>query len=517
MDQDPIELGDVFDSIPGSAIDSSTGLADADFELEEVYEAAKQDPNFLAALAMPEIFTYLWPPIFVALWAWLLETVHKVRDFSNLALGLPRGFGKSTIVKLFILYCILFTERKFILVLAATATMAENIIADVFDMLDERNIKTVFGDWRAGIEKNTNGVKKFGFRGRNIIVAALGAGGSVRGLNLKNERPDVMVFDDIQSREDADSQEVSDKLFKWMLGTAMKAKSPKGCMNLFIANMYPTPHSILKKLKQNPQWTKFIAGGILADGTSLWEELQPIAQLLKEYQNDFMSGHPEIFHAEVLNDENASMNNLLDLSRLPKYPFSEGDLHAGNFVVVDPSNDKVNSDAVSVGYFEVHESRPVCMEIEDGRMSPLETIKCMIKLMMKHNCTLAVIEGNAYQYSLLFWFNHVVDQLGIAGLNCVPIYSGKLSKNTRILTMFKAYAKGELFVHPSCTSKVHAQITGFNPIKTTNVDGILDLLTYAPRVIEEHAELLRFSTIQGKQEFDQMSKEEYSEIDNSPF
>lgn len=516
MDTKNIDLDEVFDPIPASKT-SDGELYDGDFQLEQVYKAAQEDPNFLAALAMPEIFKYMWPPIFIALWAWLLEVVNKERDFSNLALGLPRGFGKSTIVKLFILYCILFTKKKFILVLAATATMAENIIADVFDMLDERNIKAVFGDWRSGVEKDTNGIKKFGFRGRNIIVAALGAGGSVRGLNVKNSRPDVMVFDDVQSREDADSKEVSEKLFKWVLGTAMKAKSPDGCLNLFIANMYPTPHSILKKLKSVHTWTKFIAGGILADGTSLWEELQPIKQLLTEYQNDFASGHPEIFHAEVLNDENASMNNLLDLSKLPKYPFMDGDLHAGNFVVVDPSNDKTNSDNVSVGYFEVHEAKPVCMEIEDGRMSPLETIQCMIKFMMRHNCTLAVIEGNAYQYSLKFWFDHVVEKLGIAGLNCVPIYSGKLSKNTRIMTMFKSYAKGEIFVHPNCMSKVHAQITGFNPAKTQNIDGILDLLTYAPRVVEEHAELLRFSTIQGQQEFEEFNKVEYTEQDNSSF
>ena len=137
--------------------------------------------------------------------------------------------------------------------------------------------------------------------------------------------------------------------------------------------------------------------------------------------------------------------------------------------------------------------------------------------MMKNNCYLAVIEANAYQYSLKFWFDHIVEKMGIAGLECIPIYSGKLSKNTRIMTMFKAYAKGEIFVHPNVQSKVHAQISGFNPMKTQNVDGILDLLTYAPRVVEEHADLLKFSTIQGKQEFEEMNKTDYSVEDNSPF
>lgn len=492
-------------------------LFSASFDLEEVYEAARLDPDFLAALAMPEIFTFSWPPVFKGVWAWLLETVGKERNFDKLALGLPRGFGKSTVVKLFILYCILFTNRHFILILAASATMAENIMSDVFDMLDEPNIKAVFGDWRLGVEKDTNGVKKFGFRGRNIICAALGAGGSVRGLNVKNERPDVMIFDDVQSREDADSAEVSDKLYKWMLGTAMKAKSPKGCMTLFIANMYPTPHSILKKLKLNSQWIKFIAGGIREDGTSLWEELQPIKQLLLEYRNDLESGHPEIFHSEVLNDENASLNNLLDLSKIPAYPFQENDIHAGNFIIIDPATDKANADAVSLGYFEVHEGKPVCREVVEGRLSPGETIKESIRMCSRWSCSLVVIEANSYQYTLKWWSEEVCKQMGIVGITFVDIYSGKLSKNSRILTMFKAYAKGEIICHPSARASLHSQIISFNPLKTNNVDGVLDLFTYAPRVVEEFANLLAINTIEGRQEFEAMSHESYSEQHNSPF
>lgn len=492
-------------------------LFEASFSVDEIYEAAKQDPDFLAALAMPEIFTYQWPPIFRGVWFWLLETVHKERNFDKLALGLPRGFGKSTVVKLFILYSILFTDRRFILIMAATATLAENIMSDVFDMLDEPNIKAVFGDWRLGSEKDTNAMKKFGFRGRNIICAAIGAGGSVRGLNLKNERPDVMVFDDIQSREDADSQEVSEKLYKWMLGTAMKAKSPKGCMTLFIANMYPTPHSILKKLKNNPEWIKFIAGGILQDGTSLWEELQPIKQLLAEYRADLASGHPEIFHSEVLNDENAAVSNLIDLNDIPPYPFQEDDIHGGNFIVIDPATDKANADAVSLGYFEVIEGKPVAREIVEGRFSPADTIRESLKLCSKHTCYNVFIESNSYQYTLKFWSEEICKQLGIEGITFTDIYSGKLSKNSRILTMLKAYASGDIVVHKSCESSVHSQIRGFNPLKTNNVDGVLDLLTYAIRVVDEYGALLAVHTIQGRQEFEELSKTAYHEHDNSPF
>lgn len=492
-------------------------LIEGGFDQAEVVKLAKQEPDFLAGLAMPEVFEYAWPPVFLGVWFWLLEQVELIRAFPQLALGLPRGFGKSTVVKLFILYCVLFTEKKFILILAETATKAENILSDVKDMLDEPNIKAIFGDWRLGMEKDTNPIKKFGFRGRNVILAALGAGGSVRGLNLKNARPDVMVFDDIQSREEADSKEVSDKLYTWFIGTAMKSKSPKGCMFLFIANMYPTPNSLLKKLKSNPKWTKFIAGGILENGTSLWEELQPIKQLMAEYQNDVAAGHPEIFHSEVLNDENAAVNNLVDFSKLKDYPYLEDEIHQGNFIIIDPSNDKHNSDAISTCLFEVHDGKPVCKIVDEGRYSPGDAIMVSIKMAIENNCSLVVIEAVAYQYSLKYWSEYMCQQMGIIGITFVPIYPGKMSKNARILTWFKSYLAGEALVHPSCRAPVHSQIIGFNPLKTTNVDGILDCLTYAPRVIDELGEYIKISTIEGQQDFNAISHDEYTEQHNSSF
>ncbi len=500
LPKSPVTLSDL-DASNVSA-DDSIDLAEVGASITEINDLARQDLDFLAALIMPTIFEFCFPPVFKSVWDWLLGYAKEARSFPQLALGLPRGFGKTTLLKIFVVYCILFTNKKFILITAATAKMAENILSDVADMLDEPNIKAAFGDWRLGVEKNTNDTKKFGYRGRNIILAAVGAGGSLRGLNLKNSRPDVMVFEDIQSRECADSEVQSDALESWMVGTAMKAKSPHGCMFLFIGNMYPTKHAILRKLKKNPKWTKFIAGGILEDGSSLWEDLQPIKQLRAEFENDLAMGRPEIFYAEVLNDENASSNNLIDLSKLPEVPYRDGDIAGGNFIIIDPSNDKANSDAVSIGYCEIHDASPVLMEIEEGRFSPGDTIRKALTMALTHNCRLIVCEANAYQYSLLYWFEFICEQMGILGIEAVPIYSGSRSKNARILDMFKAYSAGELFIHEDAKPAAHLQITGFNPLRRDNTDGLLDLLTYMPRVVDEFGEYVVASNIIESQEFD---------------
>lgn len=469
--------------------DEST-VQESTFSAEEAHTAARNSLDFLGALAAPTVFQFMFPPVFISVWIWLLDYIKKPRTFPQLALGLPRGFGKTTVVKLFILYCILFTNKKFILVISNTAKLAQNIIFDVAAFLDEPNIKKVFGDWRQGMVQDTLEMKKFGFRGRNIVLTGIGAGTSLRGLNINNERPDLMIFEDIQSREEADSEILSNALEQWMVGTAMKAKSPSGCMFLFVANMYPTKWSILRRLKANPNWTKFIAGGILADGTSLWEELQPIEQLTREFENDLAMGRPEVFYSEVLNDENAASNNLIDFSKVPEYTYPNDQIPEGSFVLIDPSGWKKKSDEVAVGYFEVHEQKPVLRKLRSERLSPSATITAALKFCLEHNVRSVFIESVAYQATLAYWFKFICMQQGIIGIECYEIYPGGTAKNARILGMFKEYQVGTVLVHRDLRAEVHAQMVTFNPLKENNSDDILDLLTYAPRVLAEFAEYI---------------------------
>ncbi len=497
--------------------DNDTNLVEASYNHSQVYDLAKTDLNFFASLAQPDIIEFDFPPVFLAVWEWLLTYVFLTRDFSKLALGLPRGFGKTTVMKLFAAFCILLTKKKFILIISANQALAENIIADVVDILNEPNIKKVFGDWTLGIEKDTQKVKKFGFRGRDIILAGIGINGSLRGMNLKNRRPDVMIFEDVQTREDADSQTTSEAIERWMIGTAMKSKAHYGCLYIFVANMYPTKWSILRKLKHNPSWIKFIAGGIRIDGTSLWEDLQPIKQLLEEYESDLNFGHPEIFYSEVLNDENANVNTFIDISKIPAYPFVDEDINSGQFIIIDPSNDKANSDFVTISYNVVIDGLPVVREIHEGRYSPGDTIRTALEICFRTGCSFIAVESNAYQYSLLYWFNFITLQMGVIGIETAPVYSGQLAKTTRILNMFKELTgdKPTILLHPECRSLIFNQIIQYNPLKRDNVDGILDCLAYVPVVMNDYLYFITARSPIGSQDIG--SAKVHSAEENSSF
>lgn len=482
-------------------------VQEGSYTREEVVELAKVSLDFLAGLCMPLVYQYAYPPLFLAVWDWLTEYAKKQRDFSRLALGIPRGFGKTTLIKLYIVYCILFTKKKFILVLAAIDDKAEAIIADVIDMLDEPNIKRTFGDWRVGCTKDAASIKKFAFRGRTIILAALGAKGSIRGLNVKNERPDVMIFDDIQTREQADSQTESDALFRWLLGSAMKAKSPHGCLYIFLGNMYPTPHSILRKLKASSTWIKFITGAITEDGESIWEELQPISQLLMEYKADEEAGHPEIFFSEVLNDEHASSLNTIDITKIQPMEIDLSFPPEGKYIIIDPATNKPGANDTAIGLIYVYSGKPLLVKLEAGVYSPLEAIKKALIMATPEGCKAIFVESAAYQYTFLFWFNFILEQLGIIGIDLLELHNRGIPKNTRIKEGYKKLIAKDIAITAAMRPRVVAQFADWNPLKTNNKDDILDIIGYMERPLEEYPDAIAFDILD-QQAYDMQYSEE---------
>lgn len=463
-------------------------LFSATVNREEAVENAKEHLNFLASLALEEIFRYLYPKALLVIWNILVEAIKQTRGKTHLALGIPRGFGKTILLKLYVLYCVLFTDRRFILVVCNTQTLAENFLGDVVHLLSNGNIVTIFGSWQLAVERDTLALKKFSFRGRHITLACAGAGTSLRGLNIRFLRPDVIIMDDMQSREQAESPLESIKVLTWMIGTLMKAASPERCLYIFVGNMYPFEGSILRKLKYNPTWISFITGGILEDGESIWPELKPVEELLTELENDTAMGHPEIFFSEVMNDEEAGTRSGVDISAigsvsdrdLPSYP------EAG-FIILDPSVGHKKSDDIALGAILIYSGIPVVMELEFGKWTPKELIRTAIQMALKHGVPAIVIEGQAYQATLQFWFAYFLEQLGIQGIVPLLIFSGRATKNSRIISMFKQLVKKEILLHETTRSAVIYQISHFNPLVKHNKDDLLDILAYIEPVRLAHA------------------------------
>ena len=466
------------------------------YNREQIVQLAETEMDMLAGLALPDVFTILFPPVFKALWQLLCDAAKKVGDFTQLAVGLPRGFGKTTVIKLFALWCILFSKKQFILIVGSNQTKAEAILADICFLLDEPNIQAIFGDWKQQQEMNRQDLKKFSIAGKTMVLAALGAGGDPRGLNIRFSRPDVIIMDDVQSRENALSKVQAASLRGWLFSTLLKTKAPTGCLFIYIGNMFASEDCILKELKENADWTSFVAGAILQDGESLWPELHSKQNLLAELERDARANNAHIFFSEVLNDSSTQSITGFDPAKMLKWDAIRNDqLPQGKFIIIDPAGQSLESDPTVITLFELWDGIPWARKVLRGSFSPLKTIEEAINMGLVEQCSCIIVEAVAYQASLLFWFNHTCKMNGIEGFDFLPINRGGGSKNAAIMLMLRqlqGYKDGtkelppELGIHPELLSTVLFDIAAFNPQKRNNRDDLLDVIAYAPQAVLQY-------------------------------
>lgn len=466
----------------------------------DAIEAMRNDPDALASIAIPDVHELPFPPILISFWWALVESVTGGAKFPKLAIGIPRGHAKSTMIKLFVLFCILFTRKQFILVISATGELAENIIADVCDMLDSENIRTLFGDWRQAQEKDRADLKKFNFLGRDIILAGLGAQSSFRGLNIKHARPDVMIFEDAQTKTCAESVAEATKFISWFTSTALKAKSPKGCSYIYVGNMYKelvieynddkSPKvrgCMLHNLHLMDEWKSYVSGAILADGSVLWPELHSLETLLGELSSDMELGKEDEWFAEVQNDPTFKMHLKFDASKLSVVDDdifeTIGQPYAG-YIVVDQSLGKKKSDNQAVGAFFVVDDVPIFYELEVKKEPQPLLVKSIISFAMRTGISAIFVEDNGPQGALTQWFEHWLQELQIAGIEIYGTNKGKLSKTASCLEFLKLIQteKPQMYITKKVFPLLAKEAENFDATKTNNVDDILDVGFYGARI-----------------------------------
>lgn len=472
------------------------------FSTEELRRAMYSSMNWFSGISLPEVATMQFPDWYQWLWGKLTTSISSTeRNFDKYAIGLPRGHGKTMVVKLLVLFAILFTQRRYILIIGANLKKACAILTDIGNMLDSLNIRTIFGNWRFQIHKDREDIKRFDFAGRTVIIEAAGQGTAIRGSQQDNARPDLMIFDDAQTKECAESLVESSSYSSWFYGTALKAKSPIRCMYIYIGNMYKdiklvdTPGQeiyccMLRNLHKSPEWTSFVVGAILSDNTALWEELQPYDQLMAEFRGDLEGGKADIFFAEVLNDPQTSVSFYLDPDKIGFYdPPSEAQ-HQGNFIIIDPATSKATPDQIAMGYHEIYDGIAVAREITADKTSAPKLVMNAIQMALRNQCPLIIVEANAFQYSLIEWFHFFFGQMGIMGIHVEPMYTRGMSKNARILAFFKQWMEGKYLTTKECRPALLSQALTFDPRITTNVDDLLDMAEMATQSVVKFRHLM---------------------------
>ena len=182
----------------------------------------------------------------------------------------PRDHGKSVRMTLaFPLWCALFEKMKFIALFGATDDDSKTFLENIKHEADE-NEKIVedFGEmkgdsWGAGKIVLSNGV----------ALIAKGKGASARGLRHHENRPDLIIIDDLLKDSEADSPDQCAKAYSWIKRTAFNLGKDSF---IVMVNTHFNDHDPVTMLQEEVLVGKlegFLAlrfSAELEDGTPIW-------------------------------------------------------------------------------------------------------------------------------------------------------------------------------------------------------------------------------------------------------
>jgi hypothetical protein len=459
----------------------------------QVYERGFRDFNFFAGLCIPDIMLFPFPPFYVTLWSLAVKAIKEGREdklykIIRYAIGLPRGFAKTTFLKVLVCWLIAYEKITFLLIVCATEPLAYAFLSDVSTMLGSENMQSVYGIWEPAVDNA--GEKKGSYRRRLVILKAIGAGTSIRGVNEENRRPDFLLCDDMQTKENDDSDTEREALFDWFVGTLLKVVDKFFSVVFYVGNMY-SDRCILYRLKESPVWISLITGAILTDETSIWPELQSVEDLYEGFIHDESLGKANIWFAEIMNDPVESRSSLL------KGPFPELALSVipapdASFVTVDPANFRNSSDDNVICSHHIIDGIGYINEMEGSIWNPRQTASNSIDMAIRTDATLIAVEAYAYQESLAFWTGEILRAENIKGIDVIPITRRLNKTKEQHIRNFisEIYSKHWYFLRDIDRIKFVYQATAYRVGRARNKDDYLDCPAMGIEVRNQFAHLM---------------------------
>jgi len=216
----------------------------------------------------------------------------------------PRGHAKSSIVDLFyIAWEIVNKRKKFILIVSDTYSQAVLFLETLkVEFETNERLKSFYGDLKT--DKWAEDEVVIG----DTMVKALGANMKVRGLKWRENRPDLVILDDIENDEMVMSLDRREKLERWFNGAVIPSMGENG--RIVVIGTILHFDSLLAKMtdeKQYIEWNKKVYRA-LADGKALWPEHlneEKLEEIKKQYIEKGLSSQ---FYQEYMNEPISNEN-----------------------------------------------------------------------------------------------------------------------------------------------------------------------------------------------------------------
>ena len=325
--------------------------------------------------------------------------LYENNNLEKIVIGAPRSHAKSTITDLVYLAWVICNKKAtFILLISDTYSQAAlflDAIKGEFESNDR--LRSFYGSltsdkWAEG-EIISNG----------ILIKALGGGMKVRGLKFKENRPDLIICDDLENEEAVDNKDRREKFERWFTAALIPCMAKGG--RIIVIGTILHFDSLLAKLLTFNKYTGWEKRTYRAmnDWGALWPEHLTMEELQK-IKNEYISqGQAFLFYQEYQNEPISDEFQKFKLEKFRYY--DEKDLSAKDFrtfVTIDRSYSlEKTADFTAVVVVSVdRENRWYVRMAERLRITEGELIDKIFDLKAYYNPEMFGIEQRAYKNTI---------------------------------------------------------------------------------------------------------------------
>lgn len=330
------------------------------------------------------------------------------------------------------------------------------------------------GKWSEGEIEIIHGVEEY-----PIYVVAVGMTGQIRGINLDDFRPDLIVGDDVDDEESAGTPEQrkkSSSLFFGALSQSLAAPTEASDPRLILLATPQHKEDIICTCEKDPRWNVITFSCFTKEGQSAWPAKFPLAFLQSEKESFIARNQLDVWMREK---ECTLISNELASFR-PEWLQWITELPAGIrwMVAMDPaSSDDPNAAEfaiVLVGFY----GKKVFIEKEfaDRGVMPDRACAVLFEWMAKYPIQGIIVETVQYQKIMAWYLEREMQTKRMYR----PVYKidDKRNKDDRMLQAVLSCAPFlDLYVNRRCTKFIE-QYTEFRP-GVKMLKDVLDAATMA--------------------------------------
>ena len=482
-------------------------------------QVSKTDPEVQKLLVEAYAHTrsfckLLFPETFESPFSILHDKIFEViddKEFPKKAIAAPRGIGKTSIARAVASKGMLFKDVHFIVYISASATLAEMQTENIKrELRTNKLVRALFGDvktTRASLNPSDQIDDSFSKLAwvafGDTLVLPRGAGQQVRGLNWAGHRPDLIVIDDLEDKDEVRNDNNRAKMKEWFFSDVLKTEDKYGSPATFIyIDTIKHEDSLLETLMSADEW-KSIRLSICNDKYESFDPnymtTEEIKQEVEEHRD---KGLMDLFYMERMNIPISTQDAVFRDDYFKYYEeFGEelvittSDEHGRaveeripsnrllNVTICDPAKtvqlSSAESAVVTVGVDR--ESRKIFVrDIVHKRVLPDELYSEMFSQVLMYNSAILAVEVTSLHQ---FISQPIENEMRVRGI--FPTYlelKAVRSKDERVATLAPLYKLGYIYHNPKVCGVLEAQLRWFPRSRLWDV---MDALAYITKIMDD--------------------------------